>query len=229
MALQRNLKALGTFGYQTATRGNTVYIQHIPRDSALRAAEPDVKYPRFEPRSGAAGPAYRRIALGLLVLSAATAPWMRPAVRQPHEADGIRDLDTSVSRQAAPAGAPPAHCRLWLRDHRALRHADALRLSRSRRGRTAARMAEDDGPHAAQRPWTGQREPDRRRLGTNYSLAAAEPWRRSSRCQETRAALRLATVPYRCLVRSPRRAGRLRGAGRQLPRVRLPERRGAGA
>jgi len=31
MALQRNLKALGTFGYQTAARGNPVYIQYMPR------------------------------------------------------------------------------------------------------------------------------------------------------------------------------------------------------
>jgi aminoglycoside/choline kinase family phosphotransferase len=31
MALQRNLKALGTFGFQTISRGNTVYIQYIPR------------------------------------------------------------------------------------------------------------------------------------------------------------------------------------------------------
>jgi len=31
IALQRNLKALGTFGYQTVARGNTVYIQYIPR------------------------------------------------------------------------------------------------------------------------------------------------------------------------------------------------------
>jgi len=31
MALQRNLKALGTFGYQAASRGNPVYIQYIPR------------------------------------------------------------------------------------------------------------------------------------------------------------------------------------------------------
>jgi len=31
MALQRNLKALGTFGYQTVARGNSVYIQYIPR------------------------------------------------------------------------------------------------------------------------------------------------------------------------------------------------------
>jgi N-acetylmuramate 1-kinase len=31
MALQRNLKALGTFGYQTSTRRNPVYIQYIPR------------------------------------------------------------------------------------------------------------------------------------------------------------------------------------------------------
>ncbi len=34
MALQRNLKALGTFGYQTSTRGNPVYIQYIPRTLA---------------------------------------------------------------------------------------------------------------------------------------------------------------------------------------------------
>jgi len=34
MALQRNLKALGTFGYQTLARGNTVYIQYIPRTLA---------------------------------------------------------------------------------------------------------------------------------------------------------------------------------------------------
>jgi aminoglycoside/choline kinase family phosphotransferase len=34
MALQRNLKALGTFGYQTVTRGNPVYIQYMPRTLA---------------------------------------------------------------------------------------------------------------------------------------------------------------------------------------------------
>jgi aminoglycoside/choline kinase family phosphotransferase len=31
MAVQRNLKALGTFGYQAAARGNPVYLQYIPR------------------------------------------------------------------------------------------------------------------------------------------------------------------------------------------------------
>jgi aminoglycoside/choline kinase family phosphotransferase len=46
MALQRNLKALGTFGYQTMTRRNTVYIQYIPR--TLRYARTNLgKYPRF--------------------------------------------------------------------------------------------------------------------------------------------------------------------------------------
>ncbi len=34
MALQRNMKALGTFGYQTLARGNTVYIQYMPRTLA---------------------------------------------------------------------------------------------------------------------------------------------------------------------------------------------------
>ena len=46
MALQRNLKALGTFGYQTATRSNPVYIQYMPR--TLRHARTNLlKYPRF--------------------------------------------------------------------------------------------------------------------------------------------------------------------------------------
>jgi aminoglycoside/choline kinase family phosphotransferase len=46
MALQRNLKALGTFGYQTAVRRNPVYIQYIPR--TLRYARTTLeKYPRF--------------------------------------------------------------------------------------------------------------------------------------------------------------------------------------
>jgi aminoglycoside/choline kinase family phosphotransferase len=31
MALQRNIKALGTFGFQTTTRGNVGYMQYIPR------------------------------------------------------------------------------------------------------------------------------------------------------------------------------------------------------
>jgi aminoglycoside/choline kinase family phosphotransferase len=31
MSIQRNLKALGTFGYQTTTRRNPVYVQHMPR------------------------------------------------------------------------------------------------------------------------------------------------------------------------------------------------------
>jgi len=46
MALQRNFKALGTFGYQTTTRGNSVYIQYMPR--TLRYARENlIRYPRF--------------------------------------------------------------------------------------------------------------------------------------------------------------------------------------
>ena len=46
MAVQRNLKALGTFGYQTTTRGNPVYIQYIPR--TLRYVRMNLeKYHRF--------------------------------------------------------------------------------------------------------------------------------------------------------------------------------------
>ena len=46
MAIQRNLKALGTFGYQTITRRNPVYIQYIPR--TLRYAQINLeKHDRF--------------------------------------------------------------------------------------------------------------------------------------------------------------------------------------
>jgi N-acetylmuramate 1-kinase len=46
MALQRNLKALGTFGYQTTTRRNPVYIQYIPRTLNYMRMTLE-KYPRF--------------------------------------------------------------------------------------------------------------------------------------------------------------------------------------
>jgi aminoglycoside/choline kinase family phosphotransferase len=48
MALQRNLKALGTFGYQTTARRNPVYIQYIPR--TLRHVRNNLQQqPRFGP------------------------------------------------------------------------------------------------------------------------------------------------------------------------------------
>jgi hypothetical protein len=46
MAIQRNLKALGTFGYQTTARRNPVYIQYIPR--TLRYVRDNLAHlPRF--------------------------------------------------------------------------------------------------------------------------------------------------------------------------------------
>lgn len=46
MSLQRNLKALGTFGYQTTSRRNPVYIQYMPR--TLNYVRANLrKYPRF--------------------------------------------------------------------------------------------------------------------------------------------------------------------------------------
>jgi N-acetylmuramate 1-kinase len=46
MTLQRNLKALGTFGFQTTSRQNTVYIQYIPRTLTFARANLE-RYPRF--------------------------------------------------------------------------------------------------------------------------------------------------------------------------------------
>ena len=46
MSIQRNLKALGTFGFQTTTRQNPVYIQYMPR--TLRHVRRNLqRYPRF--------------------------------------------------------------------------------------------------------------------------------------------------------------------------------------
>jgi hypothetical protein len=46
MAVQRNLKALGTFGFQTISRGNPVYIQYMPRTLNYVRANLE-RYPRF--------------------------------------------------------------------------------------------------------------------------------------------------------------------------------------
>ena len=46
MSLQRNLKALGTFGHQTTSRNNPVYIQYIPRTVSNVKANLE-RYPRF--------------------------------------------------------------------------------------------------------------------------------------------------------------------------------------
>lgn len=46
MSLQRNLKALGTFGHQTTSRNNPVYIQYIPRTLSYVGTNLE-RYPRF--------------------------------------------------------------------------------------------------------------------------------------------------------------------------------------
>ena len=62
MALQRNLKALGTFGYQTTARRNPVYIQYIPR--TLRYVRNNLAHqPPFRPHARAARDARRRVSV----------------------------------------------------------------------------------------------------------------------------------------------------------------------
>lgn len=48
MAVQRNLKALGTFGYQATMRGNPAYVPYITRTMGY-VRRNLAKYPRFEP------------------------------------------------------------------------------------------------------------------------------------------------------------------------------------
>jgi aminoglycoside/choline kinase family phosphotransferase len=47
-SLQRNLKALGTFGYQAALRGNPVYMPYVPRTLA-HARRNLLRHPELEP------------------------------------------------------------------------------------------------------------------------------------------------------------------------------------
>ena len=61
MALQRNLKALGTFGYQTTTRGNPVYMQYMPR--TLTYVKRTLGPTRASAGSRPAGRARRRAAI----------------------------------------------------------------------------------------------------------------------------------------------------------------------
>ncbi len=46
MSVQRNIKALGTFGHQTTSRNNPVYIQYIPRTVSYLRTNLE-RYPRF--------------------------------------------------------------------------------------------------------------------------------------------------------------------------------------
>ena len=63
MALQRNLKALGTFGYQTITRAAiTVYIQYMPRTLRYARGESWRKIPALRAAARAARGAPRRVA-----------------------------------------------------------------------------------------------------------------------------------------------------------------------
>ena len=64
MALQRNLKALGTFGYQTIARRNTVYISTFPAPCATSAHNLEQMPAALGP-SQPAGRVHRRTAVAV--------------------------------------------------------------------------------------------------------------------------------------------------------------------
>ena len=142
MALQRNLKALGTFGYQTTARRNPVYIQYIPR--TLRYVRNNLEN---LPDSAACGSCSRPTSRSS---GSARKPGWRP--RQPWYnewltargkalpsvcASGSRRISSTTQRLS---GAPGADCGARVRGDRAVRHAQPLRLPR-RGGDCGARRA----------------------------------------------------------------------------------------
>ncbi len=78
MALQRNFKALGTFGYQTVSRGNAGLHSVHPSDAQLRTGQPR-EIPTVRPLQELLAPPDRRIAIndGLRILQRS------PAVNSP--------------------------------------------------------------------------------------------------------------------------------------------------
>ena len=99
MALQRNLKALGTFGYQTTARRNPVYIQYIPR--TLRYVRDNLEHlPQIRPPARAAVGARRGVPIGGSVVGRSRDPGSGPFTQCPRAAwprpDTRRNLGSGI-------------------------------------------------------------------------------------------------------------------------------------
>ena len=103
MALQRNLKALGTFGYQTATRRNPVYIQYIPRTLRYARDQPG-EVPALRPAARPAARLRRGAAVGARYsgLTGNLAGQDRPRRDIPNVPTGLR----ASRRRATPRPRP---------------------------------------------------------------------------------------------------------------------------
>ncbi len=127
MSLQRNLKALGTFGYQTTARGNPVYVQYIPRTMRY-ARENSASTPDSHACAGCCP---------------------KPVRRSKHD-DGpvaLRPVDPSVPWRAIDRTPPRAHVLAWLSAAGSVRDAHAFRLPRTEcrgRGSTLDRRVRSD-------------------------------------------------------------------------------------
>ena len=218
MALQRNLKALGTFGYQTATRRNPVYIQYIPRTLALRRGQPDA------------------------------VPALRPAARTAVEARSRSCGELQIARFAAqPGGLDHAPCDFGLSTHLfhderlAREHLEGSRRmgsdasSCSRRGPTsttttrrpssAGGLARRDGPAPAQRARAHRRGLRERRLGRR-PLDRGHRRRPGARTREREPRALALAATSRTSPRRARRACRTRSrppASDNQPRRRPPQ------
>ena len=162
MALQRNLKALGTFGYQTTARRNPVYIQYMPR--TLRYVRRNLALPALRPTPRFAGD-----------LTSRNSDERIPHPESPIGRDSsgrctmsgscnaLRHLNASLSRAAAQPRTPGADCCARVRGGRSLRDAEPFRLSRPGRHRGPRRLAERHRAGAARHPRADRRSPRPRR------------------------------------------------------------------
>ena len=234
MALQRNLKALGTFGYQTTARRNpVVHPIHSPH-APLRPQQPGAPAP-LQPHVGTARGARGRVSVngGRSSTRGAngTAAWYNRLVLPPptgnRSGHALRNIDPSVPRSGADPRSPGDDRVVRIRGRRGVRDAKPLRLPRRRRRSSAwSGWLNETGLalHGIHAPITDRLSPGDK-WGAVISNAVSDPARRQAAVREAEAALNIAKrIPTDVFVvhlGTPDRARR-----REQPRGGVPQHRG---
>ena len=237
MALQRNLKALGTFGYQTTARRNPVYIQYIPR--TLRYVRDNLdNQPRFDRLRDLLADLRRRIPVNQQAptYNVGLARWPvyneRFPVIELTVTMRFRDFHAPLSRSAAEPGPPGADRGARVRGGGGVRDPEPLRLPRPGGDRAARRMAEGDRARAARHPRADRREHDAAATSgaTTISNAVGDTAKRQAAVREAgRRAEHRAPDSGRRVRRPPRDADARRAARTTAPRRSAASRKSAGS
>ena len=212
MALQRNLKALGTFGYQTTARRNPVYIQYIPRTLNYVRANLH-RYPRFaaaadDPGAARRGAEVTRFGLSTHLFHQERLDERHLAIIRSHGFDLIELFATRTHFDYRdPARVAAMRGLAGRRRHRRRQHARADHRRHSGRGLGTGVLERVLGQRRAVR----KRSTRRARPSTPAPRSAAASWSSTSACRAGRRFRPATTTRARCgevSRRSPRRPRR---------------------